>query len=432
MEQNGGSKGRPTDQRATARIDREEIKMEKNLKRNINIVYGLAFFHMFMLIIPVLVPFFQSKGLSLAEIFYLQAIYAAAIVILEAPSGYFADVMGRRLALIIGALAHGAGYLWLNFAEGFWGLVAFELMLGVSVSMLSGADLALLYDSEKALAAEDVEHTQSLAQLGFTKSVAEGLGALLGGLLSMWSFDLMILVQSVMAWGCLWFALMVIEPPVENNADTPRRAISLGEIWAHVARGDPILRLVFIALPIYNIATINVVWLIQPYWENMGLPLAVFGVLWFAQSLTVAVASKCGYVLERTRGPVHALIIIGILPVIGIFGMAWIGGWGGIVLCFVLFFCRGLYHVILVNAMNRRIPSEFRATVNSLNSLVFRFAFIITGPFVGYIADLYGISIALNVIGLWSIMAFVLIMLPLIRAVRTMQNNKLAVAAKTA
>ncbi len=52
-----------------------------------------------MLIVPVLVPFFQPKGLDLAEIFYLQAVYAAVIVLLEAPSGYFADVMGRRLAL---------------------------------------------------------------------------------------------------------------------------------------------------------------------------------------------------------------------------------------------------------------------------------------------------------------------------------------------
>lgn len=413
--------------------DRRDLKMKEKLKRNINIVYGLAFFHMFMLIVPVLVPLFQSKGLSLAEIFYLQAVYAAAIVILEAPSGYFADVMGRRFALIIGALAHGAGYLWLNFADGFWGLVFFEIMLGISVSMLSGADLALLYDSEKALATEEVEHTQSLAQLGFTKSVAEGLGALLGGLLAMWSFDLMIMVQSVLAWGCLWFALKVFEPPVDNKAyteATPRRRVSFAEIWTHLANSDPVLRLVFIALPIYNIATINVVWLIQPYWENMGLPLALFGVLWFAQSLTVAVASKCGYVLEKSRGPVYALVVIGIMPVVGIFGMAWIGGWGGVALCFVLFFCRGLYHVILVNAMNRRIPSEFRATVNSLNSLVFRFGFIITGPFVGFIADTHGLTTALNVIGLWSIMAFFVIMLPLIKAVKVLQSSKVVVRAE--
>ncbi|MBU2098530.1 MAG: MFS transporter, partial [Gammaproteobacteria bacterium] len=97
--------------------------MESKLRRNIKVIYALAFFHTFMLIVPVLVPFFQSKGLTLAEVFYLQAVYAAAIVLLEAPSGYFADVMGRRLALIIGSAAHGLGYLWLNFADDFFGLI---------------------------------------------------------------------------------------------------------------------------------------------------------------------------------------------------------------------------------------------------------------------------------------------------------------------
>ncbi len=391
--------------------------MEIKLRRNINIVYGLAFFHMFMLIVPVIVPFFQSKGLSLAEVFYLQAMYAACVVVLEAPSGYLADVMGRRFALLIGAAAHGAGYFWLNFADDFFGLMIFELIMGVAVSMLSGADLALLYDSEKALATEDSEHTYSVAHLGFMKSLAEGLGALFGGLLAMWSFDLMVLIQSLTAWVCLWMAFMITEPPTQNDENN-NRVVSIGEIWHYLVNGDSVLKLIFVALPIYNLATIHVAWLVQPYWDDMGLSLALFGALWFAQSLTVATASKLGYTLERKKGAVFSLVVIGILPLIGIFGMAWVGGWGGILLGFVLFFCRGLYQVILVNALNRRIPGRFRATVNSLNSLLFRFGFIVTGPAIGYLADEHGLSMALNALGLMSLLSFVLIMLPLIRAVR--------------
>ncbi len=392
------------------------------LKRNIKIVYALAFFHMFMLIVPVLVPFFQSKGLSLSEIFYLQAIYAFVIVVLEAPSGYFADVMGRRLALLIGSAAHGAGFFWLNFADGFWGLVVFEVILGVAMSMLSGADLALLFDSEKALAAEEKEHTYSLAQLGFIKSVAEGSGALLGGLLALWSFDLMVLMQSLIAWVCLLLALLVIEPPVTNEHGQqvlPSTAtISVRAIYKHLLFGDKLLRKLFIAIPIYNLVTFNVIWLVQPYWEEKGLTLGIFGILWFAQSLTVAVANKCGYVLEKRTGAVFALIVIGVLPIVGHFGMAWFGGWSGILVCFILFFSRGLYQVILVNALNNRVPGSFRATANSLTSLLFRFGFILTGPLVGYMAEHQGLSATLNVLGLLSILMFALIMLPLIQAVK--------------
>jgi hypothetical protein len=45
--------------------------VQKKLHRNIKIIYGLAFFYSFMLIVPVIVPFFMAKGLSLADIFYL-------------------------------------------------------------------------------------------------------------------------------------------------------------------------------------------------------------------------------------------------------------------------------------------------------------------------------------------------------------------------
>ena len=402
--------------------------MEKLLKRNIKIVYGLAFVHMFMLIVPVLVPFFQSKGLSLAEIFYLQAIYAASIVLLEAPSGYFADVMGRRMALIVGAVAHGLGYLVLNFADDFLGLMVFEIILGVAMSLMSGADLALLYDSEQALAREDTEHTPSVAHLGFFKSVAEGLGALLGGVLALWSFDLMVLIQSLTAWLCLGMSLFLVEPPLDPNdpySTTTRRrnVVNFGEIWKHVVQGDPILRLVFIALPLYSLTSINVTWLVQPYWDNMGLSLAMFGVLWCVQCLTVAAANQCGFALERKKGAVFALLVIGLLPLAGIFGMAWSSGWLGIAMGFMMFFCRGLYQVILVNALNRRVPGRFRATVNSLNSLVFRLGFIATGPGLGFVADHYGVNMALSLVGFGSILVFLGVTIPLIRAVRHMQAS---------
>lgn len=391
------------------------------LQRNIRIVYALAFFHTFMLIVPVIVPFFESKGLTLGEIFYLQAIYASMIVVLEAPSGYLADRIGRRSVLLIGSVAHGVGYLWLNFADGFLSLVIFELMLGVAVSMMSGADLALLYDTEKALSDSEDAHTGSIAHLSFMKSVAEGSGALLGGAIALWSFDAMVLAQSLVAWTCLAMALLLIEPPYKGQDNSPRM-LGVKAIYQHLMNGDRILRKVFIALPLYNLATFHVAWLVQPYWEEQGLSLVMFGALWFAQSLTVGIANKCGYALEKYKGAVFSLAVIGVLPIVGHFGMAWFGGWIGIAVCFILFFCRGLYQVILVNALNRRVPGSVRATVNSLTSLTFRFGFILTGPLIGQVAETQGLTTALNVLGVASVMMFLLIMLPLMRAVMQIQR----------
>ncbi len=396
--------------------------MKYLLNRNKPMIYGLAFFQCFMVIVPVIVPFFASKGLSLAQIFYLQAVFATTIVLLEAPSGYFSDIFGRRIVLLIGSIIHGCGFFLLNFADDFFTLMLFEITLGISSSLLSGADLALLYDTQQALKTEeDSEHSRSIANLGMTKSIAEALGALMGGALAMISFDLMILAQSAAAWMCLVSALFIVEPPYRRDLDTDDR-VRIIEILRHLFHSDLLLRQIVLAIPVYSLATFNVVWLIQPYWEAQGLSLAAFGILWCAQNLTAAVAMRYGFAVERKLGATGALLVIGALPIIGQFGMAWFPGWIGAAIAFLLFIGRGLNQVILVNALNRRVPSEFRATANSFTSFLFRLSFIVTGPLLGYTAELYGLTTALNALGMCYVAIFAVVMMPLIQSVyRTQQ-----------
>lgn len=397
--------------------------VHKNLHKNSRLIYGLAFFYSFMVIVPVIVPFFMEKGLSLADIFFLQAIFATAIVVCEAPSGYFADVFGRKTALIIGSIIHGLAYLYLNFADDLTSLIFFEFMAGVAASLLSGADLALLYDTQKALQDnDDIEHSNAISQLGFFRSSSEGLGALIGGALVVWSFEAIVIAQSAAAWMCLIFALLIIEPPYKKVDRTSSR-MQISGVLRHLFTSDPVLRNVVIAIPLYNLATFHVAWLMQPYWAAAGISLSMFGLLWFSQSIVVAAAAKFGFVIERRYGAVFSLLLMGLLPIVGHFGMAWAQGWRGILIGLLLFACRGLNQVILVNAMNRRIPSEFRATANSFTSFLFRLAFIVTGPIVGYLAETRGLEITLNALGLSSILLFVLVLVPLIQSVKALPQR---------
>ncbi|MBT73218.1 MAG: hypothetical protein CMQ15_14475 [Gammaproteobacteria bacterium] len=370
--------------------------------------------------------FLYVEGTEPCGIFYLQAVFATTIVLLEAPSGYFADIFGRRFALIISSVFLGFAYFLLNFANDMASLMVFEITAGVAISLISGADIALLYDTQKALQ-EDThsESAKGIAQLGFIKSLAEALGALVGGVLALWSFDLMVLIQSAVAWVCLLLALLVVEPPYKKAGAAESR-LQITEILKHLLVRDPVLRRVVLAIPLYSLATFHVAWLVQPYWESQGLSLAVFGILWCAQSLTVALANKFGFEIERRFGASTLLVLIGTLPILGHFGMAWFQGWTGIVIGLLLFVCRGLNQVILVNALNRRVPSEFRATANSFTSFLFRLAFITTGPLVGYVAQTQGLVTALNLLGISSITLFVVVMIPLIQSVKAIQRHVVA------
>ena len=74
-------------------------------------------------------------------------------------------------------------------------------------------------------------------------------------------------------------------------------------------------------------------------------------------------------------------------------------GQPGIVIALLLFAGRGLSQVILANALNRGVPSEFPATATSFTSFLFGLLFTLTGPVVGYVAQLQGLCMALTVIG---------------------------------
>ena len=55
----------------------------------------------------------------------------------------------------------------------------------------------------------------------------------------MWSFEIMILVQSAVAWACLILALRLVEPPYRDQGNSERR-VQITKILRHLLRGDPV------------------------------------------------------------------------------------------------------------------------------------------------------------------------------------------------
>ena len=91
---------------------------------------------------------------------------------------------------------------------------------------------------------------------------------------------------------------------------------------------------------------------------------------------------------------------------------------GGLLAASTFFIARGLGTVILTDALNSRVPSEFRATANSLASFGFRGLFVATGPPVGLAFDLWGLGTTLLMLAALSLGVFIGLIAPLIVVVR--------------
>ncbi len=369
-----------------------------------------------MPLVPVLVPFIQSKGLSMQDVFILQGVFAGAVVVMEMPAGYLADFFGRRFCLLLGGLFYGIGSSLLLFVDGFWTLVLFEVALGIGSSLVSGADLALLYDSELASNRSLTRQRQVVSWQYAVRTLAGAAsGVVCTVLLWRGSLDLVVAVQAVLGWLPLLLAWSLAEPPVSRLSGTSHR-----QNWSRILRylfaSDRLLRLTFLALCLWTLVPYYAVWLLPRLWQLQDIELTHFGYLWAALYLVGAVAGRWAHRLEARLGVVPTLVCIGLGPVLAwlLLGMA--GTMVGLIAACGLFALRGLGNVILVDALNHRLPGEFRATINSLASVGFCALFMLTGPFLGRALDLWGMAAVTWVLAGVSAFVFLCLMLPLIVA----------------
>ena len=74
-------------------------------------MYFIKAISWFLLIMPIIIIFFQENNLSLSEIMILPAVYSFTIVLFEIPSGLFSDKFGRKKSIIISTFFKFIGYL---------------------------------------------------------------------------------------------------------------------------------------------------------------------------------------------------------------------------------------------------------------------------------------------------------------------------------
>ena len=394
--------------------------MNRLLQNNIRTIYLMGFFHSFMVVIPVFVPLLQGHGLSMSEVLQTQAMFALTIALCEVPSGYIADTWGRRGAILLGAALNAVGFLSLLGADSFMDFVLYEVILGVGFSLISGADLALLYDTELYLQERGLPRGagpgKSLSRLIAIEAAASGVAGVVASLLLLWSLDAVVLVQAFTGLLPLLLGLTLAEAP------RPRRQGEHRHNARHIVDlllfGKPVVLWTAFAIALFGLLAVYVFWIYQKYWELQGVPLGWFGYIWAAFALTVSLAARYSAALEQRLGTRGVLCLIALLPLLGLLGMALGSGWIGVLFGFAIQVSRGLSMSLFYEALNRRVPGDFRATVNSLVSLGVRAIFIVTGPVLGFALDHYGMTATLlGLVALFAPLA-ALVLFPLVLRIR--------------
>ena len=405
--------------------------MNRSLENNIRTIYALGFFHSFMVVIPVFVPLLQGYGLSMSQVLQTQAMFALTIAMCEVPSGYLADLWGRRNAILVGSALNAAGFLSLLWADTFVDFLVYEMLLGVGFSLISGADLALLYDTEVELqkSGRGDGAGKALSRLISVEAGASGIAGVVASVLLLWSLDLVVWLQALTGFAPLLLGLLLVEVPRPasrdgGHRDNARRIIEL------LLFGKPVVFWTAFAIAVFGLLAVYVFWVYQKYWEMQGVPLTYFGYIWAAFALTVSLAARYTAALEQRLGVHRLLCLIALLPLLGLLGMALGSGWTGVLFGFAIQISRGLSMTLFYEALNRRVPGDFRATVNSLVSLGVRAIFIVTGPLLGLALDSVGMTATLLGLAALFTPLLGLVLVPLLVRIRREREDAAAALAR--
>lgn len=186
--------------------------------------------------------YFQDT-LSAAEAVMLYAIYDIGVTVLEVPSGYMSDRLGRRRTLIAAAVAGGLGALLLVLGGSFWVFALAQVLLGAGMAFSSGTDSALLYESLEASGCTDAVEQEELRAWRF-QFVALALSAVIGGAMALWHPVLPFAAGVAAALAMLWVALRFAEPAHRSAQEFAGEApMQLASLWR--ALRQPVLGWLF-------------------------------------------------------------------------------------------------------------------------------------------------------------------------------------------
>ena len=378
------------------------------LRHNILKMYLLKAVLWFMVAMPIIVLFFQEHGLTLTEVMILQSIYSFSVALFEIPSGFIADVFGRKRTIVLSTIFTFIGFLVFSFFGGFYAFAIAQVLVGIGGSLMSGSDSAIIYDTLLETNSKTT-YTKIEGRTYAIGNFSEAFAGILGGFLAVGSIYMPIYVQTSILFFSIPIAFTLIEPSMhkENKLDRSFKAVL--EVVKFAMVDNQKLKWLIIYSSAMGVATLSMAWFAQPFFKSINIPLAYFGILWAVLNFSAGLTSFNAHLLDKKDNNYKILFYLALSMLTSFIFLGYNASVFGLIFILFIYLLRGIATPILRNAINENTTSNKRATVLSIRSLIIRISFAISAPILGYIADNYSLAISFYglaiVVGFFSILS---------------------------
>jgi len=377
------------------------VGSNSSVGRNFWKILSLKFLGEFLPIAPVLILFYTANGLNSTQIFTIQAAFHLAVLLLEVPSGYLADVVGRRRTLVLGAFFFPFGLAIYTVGRSFTAFVLAEVVLAVSVSMRSGCDSALIFDSLRQLGRQG-EYKRFEGRCALFSRVGTAVSSVGGGLLAMVFLRLPFLVNVGSALFMPPLALSLTEPEREKRRSAePWRDIL--RICRHCLQ-QPHIRPLILFCGLLLACQLTGLWAYFLLYRELGIGVGWFGILFAVFQLAGALGGSRSHAFSERFGARTSLFLALLSPLFFILLCLLPSVWL-LALIPANAFLWNLAYPVLLERLNLAVGSDVRATVLSLAAMAGSLLFVVVSPLFGNLVDAVSLSAAFVALGGFFLLA---------------------------
>lgn len=388
-----------------------------NIKKQLRKLYLYELISGFQIVDAVWVVFLLQRGFSIAQVGIAEGVFHVVSMCCEIPSGMVADLIGRKRTLVLSGLVSAAGSLCMILTNAFPMILVAMGLNALSYNLVSGSREALTYDSlleagaqEEYLRVSAIQEKLYLfvfAAANLFSVVTVSLGYEKGYLISM--------VQGIC---CSIVAFRIWEPGRENTKQHEKNrnwtrilrkhVIESGKFF--VTHGFAARRMLIsgVAAAGYYI----VFMLLQQHLVEQGLQAKWIGI----PLLLISFGGMAGASLGEKTGKVKIKFLLlagGVLEgVLIVFS-----GMPALPVCVLAAaFAHGISEMLAIRIgdENQKVfSSEVRATMVSVESMVYSVVMVVLSPVVGWLSEKFSISWAFGILGIFvSFLVCILVLLP--------------------
>jgi MFS family permease len=379
----------------------------------------LRLFYLFRLLatsylyVPIFMLFQEARGLSFFQRLALGGIYSAVVILVEVPTGVFADRLGRRRSMIAGALCMVSSCAIALQADSFGAFALAEIFAAMSLALCSGADSAYLFDllAQHGRGHEYSRRESSASAMHLLGSAIAFAG---GGLCAELDLSLPYAITAVVATLAAAVAWMLGDDRQrQRSLAVPPAGAQLQSWWREASAALGQVRanrrlawLVGYSAVVFTLLRATI-YVYQPYLDQRGFGTAEIGLLFAAMYVVASGIAYRTHALRRRWG--DELLLWGLLGVLAIsfvlLGRVSAGPWLAGLLA-VQALASGIFSPLTKPLLHAEIAdSRGRAAVLSVESMTRRIALGLFAPLAG----LYGQSQVMILCGIVGLIGMALL-----------------------